>query len=223
MANKWRNNGNSGRLYFGGSKIYEDGDCSYEIERCLLLARKVITNLDSVLKSRDITLPTKAHLVKAIFFSSGHVWMWELDYKDNWVLKNWCFWTVMLEKSIESPLDCKDIQPDHPKGNQSWMFTKKADVEAETPILWPPDVKCWLIWRDPIAGKDWRQEEKGMTEDEMIGWHHWLNTWVWVNSWSWWWTGKLGMWQFMGSINYLKKIHWAQRLNDNNHISWYTV
>ena len=108
-------------------------------------------------------------------FSSGHVWMWELDYKESWVPKNWCFWTVALEKTLESPLDCKEIQPVHPKGNQSWIYIGRTDAEAETPILWPPDAKNWLIWKDPDAGKDWRHEEKGTTEDEMVGWHHQLN------------------------------------------------
>ena len=108
-------------------------------------------------------------------FSSSHVWMWELDYKGSWALKNWCFWTVVLEKTLESPLDCKEIQPVHPKGNQSWLFIGRTDTEAETPVLWPPDVKNWLIGKDPDAGKDWRQEEKGMTEDEMVEWHHWLD------------------------------------------------
>ena len=101
--------------------------------------------------------------------------MWELDYKESWVLKNWCFWTVVLEKTLDSPMDCKEIQPVHPKGDQSWVFFGRPDVEAETPILWPPDAKSWLIWKDPDAGRDWRQEEKGTTEDEMVGWHHWLN------------------------------------------------
>ena len=108
-------------------------------------------------------------------FSSGHIWMWELDYKESWAPKNWCFWTVVLQKTLESPLDCKQIQPVHPKGVQSWVFTGRTDVEAETPILWPPDAKSWLIWKDPDAGKDWGREEKGMIEDEMVGWHHWLN------------------------------------------------
>ena len=107
-------------------------------------------------------------------FSSSHVWMWELDYKESWGLKNWCFWTMVLEKTFESPLDCKEIQPIHPKGDQSWVFTR-TDAEAETPILWPPGGKSWLIWKDPDAEKDWGQEEKGMTEDKMVGWHHWLN------------------------------------------------
>ena len=107
-------------------------------------------------------------------FSSCHVWMWELDYKESWVPKNWCFWTVVLEKTLESPLDCKEIQPVHPKWNQSWIFIGRTDAEAETPILWPPGAKCRLIGKDPDAGKDWRQE-KGTTEDEMIGRHHWHN------------------------------------------------
>ena len=117
-------------------------------------------------------------------FSSGHVWMTireldhkqrELDHKQSWALKNWCFWTVVLEKPLESPLDCKEIQPVHPEGNHSWIFIGRTDVEAETLILWSPDGKSWLIWKDPDAGKDWRQEEKGTTVDEMVGWHHQLN------------------------------------------------
>ena len=156
---------------FGDSKITADGDCSHEIKRLLLLGRKVMTNLGSILKSRDITLPTKVHLSQGYGFSSSHVWMWELDYKESWAPKNWCFWTVVLEKTLDSPLDCKEIQLVHPK-NQSWIFIGRTDVEAETPILWPPDGKSWLIWKDPDAGKDWRQEKKGITEDEMIGWHY---------------------------------------------------
>ena len=105
----------------------------------------------------------------------GHVWVWELDYKESCALKNWCFWTVVLEKTLESPLDCKEIQPVHPKGDQSWVFTGRTDVEAETPILWPPHAKSWLIWKDPDAGRDWGQEEEGMIENEMAGWHQWLN------------------------------------------------
>ena len=113
--------------------------------------------------------------------SSSHVWMWELDYKESRAPKNWCFWTVVLKKTLESPLDCKEIQPVHPKGNQSWIFIRRTDVEAETlklklnPILWPPDAKSWLIWKDPDAEKDWRWEEKGTAEDEMVGWHYRLN------------------------------------------------
>ena len=108
-------------------------------------------------------------------FSSSHVRLWELDYKESWMLKNWCFGTVVLEKTLKSPLDCKENQPVHPKGNKSWIFIGKTDAEAETPILWSPDAKDWLIWKDPDAGKDWRWQEKGMIEDEMDGWHHQLN------------------------------------------------
>ena len=117
--------------------------------------------------------------------------MWELDYKESWVSKNWCFWTVVLEKTNESPLDCKEIQPAHPKVNQSWILIGRMDAKAETPIIWPPDAKNWLFGRDPDAGKDWRREEKGRTEDEMVGWHHRLN-WhdLWVNFRGLWWTGK---------------------------------
>ena len=108
-------------------------------------------------------------------FSSSHVWKWELDHKESWALKNWCFWTVVLEKTLESPLDGREIKQVNPKGNQSWIFAGRIDAEAETPILWLPDVKKWLFRKDPDAGKDWRQEEKGMAEDEMVGWYHWLN------------------------------------------------
>ena len=108
-------------------------------------------------------------------FSSGHVWMWDLDYKESWALKNWCFWTVVLERTLESPLDCKEIQPVHPKGDRSWLFIGRTDVEAETPILWPPDVKSWLMGKDLDAGKDWGPEKNGTTEDEMVGWHHQLS------------------------------------------------
>ena len=172
MSNRWGNSGNRGWLFLG-SKITADGDCSHEIKRHLLLGRKVMTNLDSILKSRDITLSTKVHLVKAMVFPVV-IYGCELDCEESWVPKNWCFWTVVL-KTLESLLDCKGIQPVHPKGDQSWMFIGRTDVEAETPMLWPPDAKNWLIYKDPEAGKDWGQEEQGTTEDEMVGWHHWLN------------------------------------------------
>ena len=168
MANRW---GNRGWLYFGGApKSLQTVTAAMKL-RYLLPGRKVMTNLDSILKSRDIALPTKVCLV----MTSGRVWMWELDHKESWTQKNWCFWTVVLEKTLESPLDCKEIQPAHPKGHQSWVFIGRTDVEAETPILWPSDVKSWLIWKDPDVGKDWGQEEKGMTDDEIVGWHHWLS------------------------------------------------
>ena len=126
--------------------------------------------------------------------------MWELDYKESWVPKNWCFWTVVLENTLESPLDCDEIKPVNPKGNQSWIFIGRTDAEAEIPTLWSPDAKNWLIGKDPDAGEDWRWEEKGTTEDEMVGWHHRLNgCWIWVSSGSWWWTGKPGMLKSTGS------------------------
>ena len=148
---------------------------------------------------------------------SQYVWMWELDYKENWVPKNWHFWTVVLEKILESPLDCKEIQSVHSKGDQSWVFIGRTDVEVETPILWPPDVKYWLIGKDPDAGKDWGQGEKGTTEDEIAGWHHQLNGYVWVNSRSWWWTGRPGVLQSMG----LQRVEhdWVTELNWNTRAS----
>ena len=148
---------------------------NHEIKRLLLLGRKVMTNLDSILKSRDITLPTKVRLVKAMVFPVVMYGLWELDCEERWALKNWCFWTVVLEKTLESPLDCKEIQPVHSKGDQPWVFIGRTDVEAETSILWPPHVKSWLIGKDPDAGRDRGQEEKGMTEDEMAGWYHWFD------------------------------------------------
>ena len=172
MVNRWGNR----ETLFWGLQNHCRWWLQHEIKRCLLLGRKIMTNLDSILKSRDITLPTQVSLVKAMVFP---VVMYgcerELDYKENWAPKNWCFWTVVLEKTLESPLDCKEIQPVHPKGNQSWLFIGRTDAEAETPILWPPDAKSWHIGKDPDAGKEWRQEKKGMTEDEMVGWYHQLN------------------------------------------------
>ena len=159
---------------FLGSKTTEDGGCSHEIQRCLLLGRKAMTNLDSILNSRHY-FANKGPSSQSYGFSSSQLWMWELNYKESWALKNWCFWTVALEETLESPLDNREIQPVHPKGNQSWIFTGKTDAEAETPVLGPPDTKNWLTVKDPDAGNDWRQEEKGMTEDEIVGWHHWLN------------------------------------------------
>ena len=132
-----------------------------------------MTNLDSILKSRDIA--DKRPSSRSYGSSSSHVWMWELDHKQGWAPKNWCFITVVLEKTLESPLDCREIKSVHPKGNQSWIFIGRTDAESEAPILWPPDAKNWLIGKDPDAEKDWRQEEKGTTEDEMVGWHHRLD------------------------------------------------
>ena len=168
---------------FQGSKITADGDCSHEIKRHLLLGRKVMTNLDSILKSRDITLfANRGPSSQGYGFSSGHVWMWELGYKESWALKNWCFWTVVLEKTLESPLDCKEIQPVHPKGDQSWVFIGRTDIEAKSPILWPPDTKSWLIKRPW-----WWERLRVGGEGDDRGWEGWMAsptqwTWVWVDS-----------------------------------------
>ena len=155
----------------GGSKFTADGDCSHEIKRHLLLGRKVMTNLDSMLKKQRHYFANKGPSSQGYGFSSSHVWMWELDHKETWAPKNWCFWTMELEKTLESPLDCKEIQPVHPKGNESWIFIGRTDAEAEV----PPDVKSRLIGKDRDAGKDWGQEEKGVTENEMVEWHHRIN------------------------------------------------
>ena len=162
-------------LFWGGSKITADGDCSHEIKRHLVLGRKAITNLDSILKSRDITLSTKVHLVKAVVFPAVMYGCesWTINKAERRRID--AFWTVVLEKTLESPLDSKEIQPVHSKGDESCVFIGRTDVEAETPRLWLPDVKSWLTWKGSDAGKDWGQEEKGMTEDEMVGWHHQLN------------------------------------------------
>ena len=153
---------------FGGSQITADGNCSHEIKRHLLLGRKAMTNLDSILKCRDIT--NKGLSSQSYGFPSSHVWMWELNHKEGWAPKNWCFWTVVLEKTLESPLDSKEIKPVKPKRNQPWIFIGRT----ETPILRPPHVKSWLIGKYADAGRDWGQK-KGMTEDEMAGWYHRLD------------------------------------------------
>ena len=152
----------------GGFKISANGDCSHEIKRHLILERKVMTNPDSILRSRDISLLTNVCLVKAMVFP---VVMYRYEsWTKSWVLKNWCFWTVIVEKILESPLDCKEIQPVHPKKkNQSWIFTGRTDAEAETPILWPPDMKSWFIGKDCDAGKGWRQKEKGQLRMRWLG------------------------------------------------------
>ena len=177
--------------------------------RHLCLGRKVMTNLDSIFKSRDITLPTKVRLVTG--FSSSHEWMWELDFEESWALKNWCFWTVVLEKTLESPLGCKEIQLVNSEGDQPWDFFERNDAEAETPVLWLPHAKSWLTGRDSEAGRDWAG---GEGDDR--AWDGWIAsltrwTWVWVNSGSWWWTGRPGMLRFMGSQRV--RHSWATELN----------
>jgi len=182
---------------YGGSKITADGDFSHEIKRWLLLGRKVMTNLDSIFKSRDITLLAKVCLVK-LWFSSRRVWMWQLDYKESWALKNWCFWTVMLEKTLESPLDCMEIQPVHPKGNQSWKFKDWC---------WSWNYNTLAIWWEELTHLKrpwcWERLQAG-GEGDNSGWHGWMASltqwaWVWVNSGSWWWTGRPGVLWCMGS------------------------
>ena len=192
MEKQWK----QWQTLFWGSKITANGDCSHEIKRCLFLGRKAMTNLDSILKSRDITLPTKVRLDKAMVFP---VVMYGCE---SWTVKkaeNWCFWTVVLEKTLESPLDCKEIQPVHPKGNQSWIFIGRTDAEAETPIFWPPDSKNWHIWIRPWC---WERLKAGGEGDDR-GWDGWMATptqwtWIWVNSRSWWWTGSAGVLQSIG-------------------------
>ena len=198
---------------FLGSKITADGDCSHEIKRCLLLGRKARTNLDTTLKSGDITLPTKVSLVKVMVFPVV-MYMWELDYKESRAPKNWYFWTVVLERTLESLLYWNEIQPVNPKGTQSWIFIGRTDAEAETPILWPPDAKNWLTGKDSDAGKDWRPEEKGTTEDKMVGGHHWLSGRVWVSSGSWWWTGKPGVLQSIGLQSQTWLSDWTYWITD---------
>ena len=176
MGNRWGNSRNSVRLYILGSKVTADGDCSHEVKRYLLLRRKVMTNLDSIFKSRDITLPTKVHLVKAMVFPVvmyGYE-SWNIkkaEHRRIHAFELYC-WRRLLRVLWTSRRSNQSIQH---SGDQSWVFIGRTDVEAETPILWPPDVKNWLIWKDLDAGKYWRREEKRTTEDEMVGWHHWLN------------------------------------------------
>ena len=201
------------RNFWGGSKITADGDCSHEI-KTLAPWKKSYDKPSQHIKKQRHYFANKGPSSQSYGFSSGHVQMWELHHKESWAPKNWGFWTLMMEKTLESPLDCKEIQPVHAKGNQSWIFIERTDAEAETPILWPPDVKNWLIWKDPDAGKDWRREEKGTT-----GWDGWmasltLCTWVWVSSRSWWWTGKPRMLQSLVSQrighDWVTELNWTE-------------
>ena len=172
MANRWGNNGNNDRLYFLGLQNH----CRWRLQpwnwKMLAPWKKSNDKPRQHIKKQRYYFANKGLYGQSCGFSSSHVRMWELDHKENWTLENWCFWTVVLEKTLESPLDCKEIQPVHPKGNQSWIFIGRTDVEAEAPILWPADAMSWLIAKDPEAGKDWRQEEKGTTEDKMVECRH---------------------------------------------------
>ena len=169
MANRWETVQTVIDFIFWVSKITADGDCRHEIKEFCSLEEK-----GQHIKKQRHYFANKSPSSQSYGFSSSHVWMWDLDYKEGWVPKNWCFWTVVLEKTRESPLGWKEIKPVHSKGNQSWIFIGRTDAEAEAPVLWPPDVKSWLIWKDADAGKDWGQEEKGLREDEMVGRHYWL-------------------------------------------------
>ena len=160
---------------FLGSKITADGDCSHEIRRHLLLGKKSYDQPRQCIKKQRHHLACKGLYTQCYVFSSSHVHMWDLDHKEGWALKNRCFWTLVLEKTFDSPLDSKGFKPVHPKGAQSWMFIGRTDAETEALILWPPGSKSRLIGKDPDAGKDWRQKGKGTTEDEMVGWHRWLD------------------------------------------------
>ena len=173
MANRWGNNGNSDRLFLGAPKSLKMVTVALKLKDACSLEEKLWPRQH--IKKQEHYFANKVPSSPSYGFSSSHVWMWGLDHKESWGSKNWCFWSAVLEKTLKSPLDCKELQPVHPKGNQSWIFIERTDAEAETPILWPPNVKSWLIWKDPDAGKDWRWEEKGTTEDDMVGWHHRLN------------------------------------------------
>ena len=182
-----------------GSKITVDGDCSHEIRRHLLLGRRAMTNLDSVLKSRHYSAD-KGPYGQGYGLPSGRVQLWESDCKEAWVPKNWCLLTVVLEKTPESPLDSKEIKPVSLKGDQPWIFTGRTEAKAEASVFWSFDANRWLTGRVPDAGKDWGQKGKRASEDEMARWHHWLQwTWTWANSGRWRRTGRPGMLQGMGS------------------------
>ena len=192
--------------FLSGSKITADDDCRHEIKRCLLLGRKGMTNLDSILHRNYFA--KKGPSSQSYSFSSSHIRMWELDYKKSWAQNNWCFWTVVLEKTFESPLTCKEIKPVNPKGNQSWVFIGRMNAEAETPVLWPPDVKNWLgktLMLGKIESRGWRGQQR------MDGWMasptQW--TWVWAVSRSCWWTGKPVMIQSMESQSRIRLSDWT--------------
>ena len=214
MGKRWK----QWQTLFWGLQNHCRGNCSHEIKRYLLLGRKVMTNLDSMLKSRHY-FANKGPSSQSYGFFSSHVWMWGLDYKESWVPKNWCFWIVVLEKSLESPLECKEIKPVSAKRNHSWIFIGRTDAEAETPILWPPDAKNWLTGKDPDSGNDWTQKNKGMTR------MRWLDdiydsmdmSLRWTSSGSWWWTGKPGLLQSME----LQRVRhdWATKYNRNTLLS----
>ena len=172
MANRWENNENSDRLYFLGFQTLQMVTADMKLKDTPWM--KSYDQPRQHIKKQRHHFASKDPSSQSYDFSSSHVWTWELDHKDL-STENWCFWTVVLEKTFKNPLEFSEIKPVHPKGNQFWIFIGRTDAEAETPVLWPPHAKSWLISKGPDAGKDWRQEEKNMTEDEMVGWHHWLD------------------------------------------------
>ena len=173
MANRWGNN-EWQTLFSWAPKSLQMVTAAMKLKDTCSLKEKYDKPRQHIKKHRHC-FANKGLSSQSCGFSNSHIWMWELDYKESWVAKNWCFCIVVLEKTLESPLDFKEIEPVNPRGNQSWIFIGRTDAEAETVILWPSDGKNWLIWKDPDAGKDWRQKEKGATEDEMVGRHHWLS------------------------------------------------
>ena len=194
---------------FLDSKIPADGACSHEIKRCLLLGRKAMIKLDSILKKQRHYFANKGPSIQSYGFSSSHVWMWELDYKESWAPKNWCFWTVVLEKTLESPLDCKEIKPVHPKRNQSWIFIGRTDAEINTLATWCEKLthlkRTWFGERLKVEG-----------EGDDRGWDGWMAsltrwTWVWVSSGNWWWTGRPGVLQSVGSQSRTQPSNWTEQ------------
>ena len=211
MANRCKN-GNSDIFYFGGLQNH----CRWWLQpwnqKTLAPWKKSYDQPRQHIKKQRHYFVNKGPSSQSYGFSSGHVSTWELDYKESWALKNWCFWTVVLEKTLESLLDCKEIQPVHPKGDQSWVFAGRTDAEVQTPILRPTNLKSWLTGKDSDASKDWRQQEKGTTEDEMVGWHH---NWMDINLsklWNCWWIGKPDVLQSMGlqtvGHNWMIEVNW---------------
>ena len=183
-------------LFFGAPKSLQMVTAAMKLRHFAPWKKSYDQHRQRVKKQRH-SFANKGPSSQSYGFSCSHVWMWEVDYEERWAPKNWCFWTVVLENTLESPLACKEIQPVNPQGNQSWILIRRTDAEAETPILWLADAKNWPSWKYPDAGKDWRWEEKGTTEDEMVGWHHGLNGRE-FNFRSWWWTGRPGVLQSMG-------------------------
>ena len=218
MANRWERNGNSGRFYFLGLQNY----CGWGPQPCnqktLAPWKTSYEKPRQHIQKQRHYFANKCPSSQGCGFSSGHLWMWELDCEESWAPKNWCFWNVVLENTLDSPLDCKEIQPPILK-EISPEYSLEGHPEAEAPRLWPPDVKNRLIGKDPDAGKDWRQAEKGITEDEMVGWHHQLNGHVWASFGSWWWTGKPDMLQSMGSQSVW--LDWVTELRPS--LSWWCI